>query len=474
MLTGLKSLNRSRLSEKVLALAILFVLLAETVIFIPSVANFRQDWLRERADQAGLVALALEGVPGFEGSEALSKAFMERSGVEMVAAGADGRSELLIGMPPDMDVIETIDLREAQRVPPIWRALRTLAVEMDGAIRVIDASPVAAQDRVEFVVPQPVLRDAMWDYFRNIIALSLIIAIITGLLIYLALSRMIVEPVRLLAAQLVRFRDDPGTQYNFGPRSRRSDEIGDLQREFRDMKAQVRASFRQRDRLATLGLAVAKINHDLRNILNAAQLVSDRIAMDPDERVRKMGQRLERVIDRGIRICTESLEYSREKTGKIDRDPIRIAGMLGEIAADTLEGFAGLQFVNRVPTGLTVLGDPDATYRLFHNLFRNAGQAMDAMSADAPRSITVRADVTGGTAHIYLADTGPGLPDVTKDNLFTPFASASGAGSTGLGLSISKELATAQGGNLDLVRSDESGTEFRVSLPVDARSMAAA
>ena len=460
-------LGRSRLSEKVILLTILFVMLAEAVIFIPSVAAFRQDWLNERATDAGLIVQAIQGVPNYEGSEALAKTFMETSGVELVAADTDGRSELILGMPdPDMVILHTYDLRDPPRVPPILPALATLFMNREGCIRVIGNSPISENSRVEYIVPISELRSDMWAYFRNIFALSILIALITGVLIYLALRSLIVRPVTRLAGELEAFREDPLTQRSFSPPSRRDDELGDLQREFRTMKREVRASFAQRDRLATLGLAVAKINHDLRNILNVAQLVSDRLASDPDDRVRKMGSRLERVIDRGIRICQETLDYTKKQEGSVEREPIRIASFLGEIAADVLAEFEGLRFRNDVPTRLTVIADPDKTYRLFHNLFRNAGQAMDAMEAARPRELHVATDDIGGMAYITVRDTGPGLPQNTRDNLFTPFASASGAGSTGLGLSISKDLATAQGGSLELVQSDETGTVFRVGLPL--------
>ena len=458
-------LGRSKLSERVIVLTIAFVMLAEAVIFVPSVASYCREWLQERADFAGLLSLAIQGVPDYEGSEALSKAFMAETGVEMVAAETDGMSELLLGMAPDMPVLQTVDLREDAPLSHVGMAVRTLLVEERGLIRVIAGSPVPEQTSLEYLVPQSELHAAMWDYFRNIFWLSLLIALIVGSLIYFSLSRLIVRPVRVLAGEIERFRDDPLTQHSFAPPSRRADEIGELQRGFREMKRDVRAGFRQRDRLATLGLAVAKIQHDLRNILNAAQLVSDRIATDPDARVARMGKRLERVIDRGIRIATETLDYTKQTPGDIEREPVRIATLLGEIAADTLGGFRGLQFTNRVPSELVVRVDADNTYRLFHNLFRNAGQAMDAREDSG--ELRVWATVQGDMAHIHVGDTGPGLPQRTVDNLFTPFAGASGNGSTGLGLSISEELARAQGGALDLVKSDDAGTEFRVGLPIN-------
>lgn len=457
--------GRSRLSEKVILLTVLFVLIAEMVIFIPSVAAFRQEWLADRAAQAGLLAQAIEGVPDYEGSEALSSTFMKQTGVEMVAAETGGTSQLILGMSPDAPVLETVDLREGAAFSGVGATLLTLARARDGVIRVVSNSPVQTQSTVEYLVPQTVLREAMWEYFRNIAGLSLIIALITGTLIYLALNGLIVRPVRRLAAQLARFREAPLRQRNFGPPSRRADEIGDLEREFRTMKRDVRAAFRQRDRLATLGLAVAKIQHDLRNVLTTAQLVSDRIATDPDARVAKMGRKLERVIDRGIRIATETLDYSKQAAGDVEPADVRIAAFLGEVAADVLTGFESLQVINAVPPELGVRVDEDHTYRLFHNLFRNAGQAMDGMEPERERRLDLSARVDAERVFIHVRDTGPGLPARTRETLFTPFAGASGAGSTGLGLSISKELAEAQGGSLELVDSDAGGTEFRVGLP---------
>ena len=134
---------------------------------------------------------------------------------------------------------------------------------------------------------------------------------ITGTLIYLALSAMIVRPIQKLAYNIAEFREDPNKRHGNLQPSHRRDEIGQLEREFYDMKQGVRASFRQRERLASLGMAVAKINHDLRNVLTSAQLVSDRIAMDKDERIAGMGERLVRAVDRGVRLCTDVLNYSK-------------------------------------------------------------------------------------------------------------------------------------------------------------------
>lgn len=456
-----------RLSGKVLLMTIGFVMLAELVIFIPSAALFRQDWLGERAESAGLLTLALTGVPDYEGSEMLAKQFMEDTDVVMLLAKRDGMTELVLGMPPDETEFEIIQLQESRR--PLFRdAFRAFFDEGPGYLRIQSASPVQGQEMLEFIVPKDKLNSAMRNYFERIFYLSLAISLIVGFLLYLALSFMIVRPVRKLAMGLGEFREDPETRRGQMP-SKRRDEIGMLEREFYDMKQSVRASLKQQDRLATLGLAVAKVNHDLRNVLTSAQLVSDRMAMDKEERVAKMGQRLVRTVDRGIKLLTETLNYTTSKEDPPEFEVVRLSTLLGEVAGDTLETFGTgprkVSFKNHVKTDMNVSADPDHTYRIFHNLFRNAGHAMASMKNDDDmRQLIVSAEKQGDFVKVSITDTGPGIPERKQDDLFTAFASASGNGSSGLGLTISKELANSQGGDLILEKSSDQGTVFVVSL----------
>jgi len=328
---------------------------------------------------------------------------------------------------------------------------------------------VKGQDALEMIIPKDRLQWAMRDYARRIAVLSLAIAIITGLLIYLAMLFMIIRPIEKLATGLADFREDPEKRRSNLPPSSRKDEIGQLQREFFDMKQGVRASFKQRERLATLGMAVAKINHDLRNVLASASLVSDRLASDQDERISKMGNRLTRAIDRGIKLTSEVLNFSLSGQEEPELEVVRVSLLVGEAAGDTLGSFGSgprrISFTNNIPSELIVTADKDSTYRIFHNLFRNAAQAMAKMpDDDAVRQLTVEAIPSGDHISVLVKDTGPGLPDKAKDNLFKAFASASGRGSTGLGLTISQDLAKEQGGDILLESTSEAGTVFAVCL----------
>ena len=330
-----------------------------------------------------------------------------------------------------------------------------------GFLRVIAHSPVEGHSSLELIIPREKLRLAMRDYFRRIFWLSLLIAVITGSLIYFAMSALIINPVKNLASDMTRFRENPNL-YRASPKNtRRKDEIGQLEREFVSMKQSLRASFRQRERLADLGLSMAKINHDLRNVLTGALMISDRLALDKDERIKKIGDKLTRNIERGVGLTEDVLAYSKAETADPEMENLRISFLLGEVAADVVGQFEGTSFKNKVPSELVIHADPEHAYRIFNNLFRNASQAMQSQDK---RVLSVAADVHDGFVNIMLTDTGPGLPDRARENLFQAFKAGQGKGSTGLGLTISKELAVANGGDINLVKSDENGTRFQVTM----------
>ena len=459
-----------RLSSKLLLLTIGFVMLAEMLLFVPSAASFRQDWLVERTQQAGLLAQALTGVPDYEASTVLTNQFMADTDVMLMSAKRDGMTELMLGDPPEIaPVLLEIDLREVQRFPSLIAPFQDIFSKGQETLSVKSMSPVPGQDALELLIPREKLRAAMVDYFKRIFGWSLFIAVTTGSLIYWSMSALIIRPVKRLADDMTAFRENPERRRAITERPKRKDEIGQLEREFIDMKQPQRAAFRQRERLAGLGLAVAKINHDLRNVLTSALLISDRLSMNPDEKLSTMGERLTRTVERGIGLTEDVLSYSKAESADPQIQDTRIAFTIGEAAADVIAQFPKTKFRNMVPTDLMVQTDPDHAYRIFQNLFRNAAQVM-AVHCELNCRLQVSVELRDGLAELRISDSGPGLPARAKENLFQAFsggqAHSSGTKSTGLGLSISKELAKAQGGDLNLMSSDESGTRFVLTLPL--------
>lgn len=456
-------INPRGLSVKLLILTIVFIMFAEVLIFIPSAAMFRQNWLWQRAESARLIAVAIEGVPNYEGSAMLSRQFMQSTGVSMVTQNREGMSELVLGAPPKGRIVGVDDLRTSRRLPLFRKTFLDFFSSGDGYLRVLSNPSVDGVHSLEFLVPQSELKSALLDYSSRVLLWSIVISLMTGVLIYIALSRLIVAPIKQLAGDLVTFRNDPRKRRQEVHIPKRKDEIGQLEREFIEMKDGVRLALKRQERLATLGMAMAKINHDLRNVLTSAQLISDRLESDPDPRIARMGERLVKTVGRGVKLCEATLSFSQSVEDPPKQKPVRIATLIGEVAGDTMAEEGHVQFTNKVPHNLRAYIDPDHTYRIFHNLFRNAIQAM----ADSPKKeLRVSAEPIDDKINFIISDTGPGLPQKARANLFKAFTSSTAKGGTGLGLTISRELARAQGGDLALKSSADEGTVFVLRLPI--------
>lgn len=450
----------SRLSGKLLVLTILFVLLAEAVIFFPSASSFRKDWLQERATNAGHLAIALNAAPESYNRMMLSETFMRDTDISVVKTTKNGKSQLVLGTPPENTDFDVIDLRADLSGLQLRATLASFTVK-DGYFRVLAEPPLGEIESIEYLVPKYALQQAMSSYFNNILGLSIVIAIITGVMLYSVLRYLIVKPLQCLSDDISEFEDDPSAPLKTKRTHHRKDEIGDLSRAFTDMQEGVQTSLEARKRMADLGLAVSKINHDLRNVLTSAQLVSDRLAMDKDERVAKMGERLVRAVDRGVRIAEGVLEYGSEKEDILDLETVNLSQIAEEAANDTLRRYPDVTFNNQIDPKLAAKVDADHTYRILQNLIRNAAQALK----DRPNAIvSIEARNGGDKVYTVLSDNGPGLPDKVRETIFTPFSTGGGRGRTGLGLTISKELAEAQGGGIILVSSDDQGTAFELTL----------
>jgi signal transduction histidine kinase len=348
----------------------------------------------------------------------------------------------------------------------ISAAAGTFVVSEERYVRIIANPQARPDDIIDVIVPEPALREDLIAYSAGLFQLSFFIAVVTGALLYITLLYAFVRPMRQLAAAMARFRKDPlDPKRGIVPENRR-DEIGQAQRALAEMQDDVRNALKQRERLAALGAAVSKINHDLRNVLASAQLVSDRLVSFEDERVRKMGARMVRAVGRGIRLTEATLQYGKaeESPPQTMRLNLRIA--LDEAAADAMATESGGEgeWTNAIADGLAIEADPDHVHRIFLNLFRNALQAMTASACDI--RMAVRGEAADGFVSIEVEDGGPGLPARAQEHLFQPFTSSTRREGTGLGLSTARELARAHGGDIVLVRTGPAGTVFAVTLPL--------
>ena len=460
------------LSGKLLVLTILFVLLAEVLIFVPSLANFRRSWLADRASAASLVASALD-LPSLDapGEDLMRAELLERLGaLELAVMTPQGRRMIeapQIG-PLRVDIDIAFDNETAFGL--IREAFRSLFAE--GRLLRIHGMPEAGDVQVEIVIREAPLREAMWTYARNIGLLSIAISLITAVLVYVSLNWLFVRPMRRLDAAMARFARAPEEASNIVRPSGRRDELGRAERQLSDMQAEIRAMLGERRRLAELGLAVSKINHDLRNLLASAQLLSDRLASVPDPTVQRLAPRMIHAIDRAVSFCEATLGYGRIGTREPERrlvDLKRLAEDAGEFAGLAGEGGPVLRL--SVAPGTMIHADPDQLFRVLLNLLRNARQAMEPTDRpDGGHAVEIAHAREDGTAVITISDTGPGIPEALRARLFEPFHAAGGKGSAGLGLAIAADLVRAHGGAIALAATGPEGTRFEIRLPDPGRA----
>src|SRR5260370_15900836 len=166
---------------------------------------------------------------------------------------------------------------------------------------------------VWIIVGELSMRIAMYSYATRILVLSIIIAVFTALPLYLALRWLVIRRLQDRSADMTAFRREPEERGTERPPTRRNDEIGVVDREFQNLQRELRASLRQKSRLAEIGAATNKINHDLRNMLSTARLLSDRLARSDDQRTRALAPTILNTIDRAARLASDAIEYLRDR-----------------------------------------------------------------------------------------------------------------------------------------------------------------
>jgi signal transduction histidine kinase len=447
------------LSARLVVLTIVFVMVAEVLIFVPSISRFRVDYLSEKIDAAYQATLTIRAAPDGQITPELEAELLDYMGVQSIGLKLESVSYLMLGRPQMVEA--SYDLSDASIPVLIIDAVKTLFGPDDAIIRVFGTPSRGTQGAwIELTVPSGPLKAAMIDFSWRILALSIFISVITAGLVFLALQRMMVRPVQRMTENLISFREAPEDMTRSIEVTRRSDEIGIAQRELAEMERGLRQALRQRTRLAAVGAAVSKISHDLRNILATAALVSDRLSMSEDPEVRRQAPVVLASIDRAVKLCQDTLRFARADEPDLSLTRFELAPLADDVANALGESdLAPVNWENDIDASVVILADRDQLFRILLNLVRNAAQAMK----DNGGSIRVSAERGEGGTLIDVHDSGSGIPQRVREQLFEAFSE--GAQGTGLGLAIARELARAHGGDLELVSSGENGTCFRISLP---------
>ncbi len=456
------------LSVKLIAMIIAMIMIVEVVIYLPSVANFRIRWLDDRVQVAGVAARVIETVPdAMDLTPEMISNLLKSAQAEALVVRMEGKSQLIERMDMPMPIAVTkADTRARGSLELIAGALDVIFNGNNRTMRII-GSPIDAPDIiVEVLMSETALREQMLTYSRNIFGLSLLVAIVTAAAIFFFLNRLLVRPIGRMTANMIAFRQTPEDANLIIIPSKRRDEVGIAERELAMMETDIFSMLRQKQHLADLGLAVAKINHDLRNTLSAAQLLSDQVATLEDPQVQRLAPRLVTTLDRAINFAQSVLDYGRQKTlpPKFMDADLRL--LIDESAIDAgVRSHPSIVFQNHVADDVVIYVDPDQIARVFINIMKNAREALETYDApDKSKSVTVKTQSHTNFHQILISDNGPGLPPRAKDNLFVAFDGSGKAGGTGLGLVIAKEITEAHGGKLRYLDSDQ-GTTFSIELP---------
>jgi signal transduction histidine kinase len=453
------------LSARLLLLTTLFVMLAELLILAPALAAFEVDWLKGRVHDAELASLAVKAAPAGVVSNRIERELLAGAGVKLVAVSTDGVRRLLIQGPYLTRTPELVDLRRENFADWLAAPFSTLARRDPLTLRVVDRLQFSEGDFIEILIDEAPLKRDLTANLLRVLGVSALVSIITGVLVYLTLNAFLVQPMRRITRAMELFRarpEDPKARLKL---SGRRDEIGRAEAELDRMQEDLRQALQSRARLAALGEAVAKINHDLRNMLSSAQMVAERLAKSGDPRVSQALPRLERALDRAVRLAGNVLAYGKTEEPPPSKTAVPLAVAAVEAAEDAGLSADGVPLIYEAQDGLIADADPEQLHRILVNLFRNAREAIEATERPGGR-IRMAGALQDRTLHLRIIDNGPGLPDRVRQRLFQAFASSGRPGGAGLGLAISRELARAQGGDLELLQSDAEGAVFELTLPL--------
>ena len=466
---------RVGLSGKLLLLTVLFVMVAEILIYVPSVANFRLNWLSDRLAAAHTAALVLDAAPSGMVPESLAKQILNSIGARAVAMKMGNQRRLLAAADMPSEIAQDIDMRQRSWLHSIYDAFETLLTCKQGDVmRVVGPAPMGG-DFLEIILNEGPLCKAMWTFSVNILMLSLAISCITAMLLFFAIHYLLVRPMWRITENMIAFRADPENPSRIIAESGRQDEIGTAEEELASMQRELASMLHQQSRLAALGLAVSKINHDLRNLLASAQLFSDRLASVPDPNVQRFAPKLMQSLERAIAFCQSTLSYGQVKEPPPERKAVALEALVEDVRETLgISSESRVRWITSVERGLSVDADSEQLFRVILNLARNALQALESRAPNEPGrdQLRITGRREGAVVSVEISDTGPGVPERARAHLFEAFQGSTRRGGSGLGLAIAAELVRAHGGDIRLV-DGTIGATFRLTIPdraVDIRA----
>lgn len=235
--------------------------------------------------------------------------------------------------------------------------------------------------------------------------------------------------------------------------------------------ALLRRSYQRRveeEKLAAIGIATARILHQIKNplqtiVLHADLLMEPNIVADATSR-REVSEAIVGESQRLVAMLDELSVYASGARRQLNRQAVGLHDLVRQVARTEEREAAETGLCVDCGGVGEVLVYADAYYltQVFENLARNAREAMEAQE---DRRLWFRVERVGSQAAARVTDNGPGIPPERVGSIFQPFVSSKGKG-MGLGLAICKEIVEGHGGTLEVQSRAGEGTTFSVLLPL--------
>ena len=408
---------RFGLATHVVLVVAAFIMATEFIIYVPIVVNYRDNWLRNRLAAAYTATLVLEAGPRAMVSPQLSRELLDSVGARIIVLQTHGTRRILAAtsLPPAVD--EFYDLRHPTFPQALASTWRTYFAKDDRVVTVLGAAPMG-DEAIEVTMDEGPVKEALHVVAARVLTISLTISALVAALAVGVLNFMVLRPMRRLTNNITEFGADPENASRIIVPSGHTDEIGRAEEALATMQDTLVRELTQKKHLAALGLAVAKINHDLRNMLASAQLLSDRLANVTDPLAQRLAPKLVATLDRAIRFCQATLTYGRATDEAPKPRLVELRTIVAEAAEAVCLSGGRVMILNKVSDGFVLWADPEHLFRVMMNLLRNGVEALDRAgpSGGQPAQIIVSASVWEELAILEIADTGPGVPQACGRN----------------------------------------------------------
>ncbi|MDC0131873.1 HAMP domain-containing histidine kinase [Alphaproteobacteria bacterium] len=285
-------------------------------------------------------------------------------------------------------------------------------------------------------------------------SLLLVVGLLLTCLVNIYLTHIVRSTISSVANQVHRGLEEEAELSTLSPRQ----SIQDIRDELgRDLVYQ--------SRMASLGTNASYMAHDVRNMLASLQLTAERLSSLGGEKERSIAKSLMQTIDKGVMLLEWAQTFAHENFHVAKKEKVYLLPVIEEVRELALAeaGDNPIDFVVECSPELSAVTDRNMLFRVIFNLSNNSVKALKKKTGFLQIRILAYQDNQG--ICLYFSDTGAGFGTDAARRMRSFNDAQSFKGEGGLGLKIAHDFVHTLEGAIEVIRSDESGTHFLITLP---------